>query len=151
MANLAWGITNGTSSNSVAQKRCRHVTNDDQVPINSRLTNVTMPCIIIHSINWPNNPGLAIVEAVADKSENLTISDTTAFSFVNYPGNAILFDQTGEILKLPYSDGLGDDDLFRPDSVYPASFRFSGVMTAIVLLGKAYENPPSFVDGFGYA
>jgi hypothetical protein len=150
MANLAWGTTNGSADSGTLRKRCRHVINDNQLPVNSRLANVTMPCIIIHSIKWPTGPEPGIVNTVADESELLTISDTTAFSFVNYPGNAVLFDQTNTTLKLPYSGGLDDDDLFRPDSVYPASFKFSGMMTAIVLLGKEYYDAPYFVDGFGY-
>ncbi|KAH8589137.1 hypothetical protein B0O99DRAFT_600099 [Bisporella sp. PMI_857] len=150
MANLAWGTTNISADSRTAQKRCRHVVNDNQLPVNSRLINITMPSIIIHSIKWPTGPEPEIVNTVADASELLTISDTTAFSFVNYPGNAVLFDQTNTTLKLPYNGGLDDDALFRPDSVYPESFKFSGVMTAIVLLGKEYDAAPYFVDGFGY-
>lgn len=151
MANLAWATTNGSADSEAPQKRCRHVINNDQLPVNSRLANVTMPCIIIHSITWPAGPEPEIVNTVADESELLSISNTTAFSFVNYPGNAVLFDQTNTTLQLPFNGGLEDDGLTRPDPpVYPASFKFSGMMTAIVLLGKEYADAPYFVDGFGY-
>ncbi|KAG4439472.1 hypothetical protein IFR05_005051 [Cadophora sp. M221] len=150
MANLAWGSTNGSADTRDAQKRCRHVVNDNQLPLNSGLANVNMPCIVVHSITWPTGSVPEIVDAVADVSKFLSITDSTPFSYVNYPGNAVLFDQTNKTLKSPYSGNMSDDDLFRSESVYPTSFKFSGVMTAIVLLGKEYNDAPYLVDGFGY-
>lgn len=150
MANLAWSTTNGSTSSGDARKRCRHVVNDDQLPLNSGLANVHMPCIVVHSITWPTGSVPEMVEAVADVSKLLSVSDSSTFSYVNYPGNAVLFDQTNTTLKSPYSADMGDDDLLRPTSVYPVSFKFSGVMTAIVLVAKEYHDAPYFVDGFGY-
>lgn len=151
MANLAWATTNGSAVSGAARKRCRHIVNDDQLPANSRLANVTMPCIIINSITWPTAPGPDIVQNVAADSELLSLSETTAFSFVNYPGNAILFDQTNTTLKLPFESALANQEFLNLEPpTYPSSFKFSGMMTAIVLLGKHYLRAPYFVDGFGY-
>jgi hypothetical protein len=152
MANLAWATaaTNGTSGG--AQKTCRHVVNDDaQIPIMSLLDNVTMPCIVVNSITWPTAPASSLVQDIADISDQVTLTDTIPFSFVNYPGNAIIFDQSNTTLQLPYNDSLYNSDFFDlTDPIYPTAFRFSGEMTAIVLLGKHYIDAPFFTDGFGY-
>lgn len=155
MANLAWETThsNPTNNTSARQTRCRHVVNNDGNPANSRLSNVVMPCIVFHDIHWPTVPAPEIVSGVAEKSTmvSLTVPEGTStggpFSFVNYPGNAILFDQTNTTLRRPYTDRLKADNV---GSVMPAPFMFSGKMTVIVLVGKEYWGSDT-TDGFGYA
>jgi len=148
MANLAWGKTSGSSS-TAAQKRCRHVVNDDDVPANSTLKNAVMPCVVLHNITWPTvESEPKIVGAVADESAMLSLStpDTTGpFSFVNYPGNAVIFDQSNKTLRLPYANQLADQG-----GLEGAPFIFSGKMTVIVLMGKDYLESDA-TDGFGYA
>ncbi|PMD61154.1 uncharacterized protein K444DRAFT_500382, partial [Hyaloscypha bicolor E] len=151
MANLAWATATNGSSGAV-QTSCRHVVNDEQVPIMSQLDNVTMPCIVVNSITWPTAPVPSLVQNVADTSDQVSITGTTAFSFVNYPGNAVIFDQSNTTLQLPYNDSLYNSDFIDlSNPIYPTAFRFSGEMTAIVLLGKHYVDAPFFTDGFGYA
>ncbi|RYP39082.1 hypothetical protein DL767_002345 [Monosporascus sp. MG133] len=154
MANLAWGKTSGSNSGAT-QTRCRHVVNDDRVPVNSTLSNVTMPCIVFNNISWPAVESVpALIDAVADNSSMISLSapdDTGPFSFVNYPGNAVIFDQSNTTLRLPYADQLANKDYspLDPPPMFPTPFMFSGKMTVIVLMGKDYIQSQT-TDGFGY-
>jgi hypothetical protein len=151
MTNLAWATATNGSSGAV-QTTCRHVVNGVQIPIMSQLDNVTIPCIVVNSITWPTASVPSLVKNVADVSNQLSITDTTPFSFVNYPGNAVIFDQSNTTLQLPYNNSLYNYNFIDlSDPIYPTAFRFSGEMTVIVLLGKHYIDAPFFTDGFGYA
>ncbi|KAH0537756.1 hypothetical protein FGG08_005504 [Glutinoglossum americanum] len=116
-----------------------------------------MPCLIVHSINWPtvltDDVHSSIVDT-ADVSAQLSMSGDSLFSYVNYPGNAVLFDPTNATPKTPFKDSLSSSTSLKfglANPVYPSPSKVSGSMTAIVLLAKGYVDFPFFEDGFGYA
>ncbi|PVH75771.1 hypothetical protein DL98DRAFT_657944 [Cadophora sp. DSE1049] len=55
---LAWSSTATLSANgtSLSGNGCRHVVNDDRLPVNSTVANATIPCINIHSISCATSP-----------------------------------------------------------------------------------------------
>jgi hypothetical protein len=128
MANLEWASRNGTGTQGAANKWYRHVINDDQLPVNSKLDSATMPCIVVNSINWPTVPADKVTVNISDYSGQLSMSDSILFSWVNSPGNAVLFDPSNTTLQLPFKNsldqsfwlGIGLGDLFtQPHSCFP--------------------------------
>jgi hypothetical protein len=71
LAETAWQTNvNGTGNGTATTPRCRHVVNEDGLSANTTLLNVTMPCLIIHSITWPTAATSDIPPAVTNIAKN---------------------------------------------------------------------------------
>jgi hypothetical protein len=161
LAGSAWATDiNGTRNGTATTPRCRHVMNDVGLSANTTLLNVTMPCLIIHSITWPTVATSDIPPAVTNIAKNstqLSLSGANPLSYVNYPGNGVIFDPTNETLQAPYTGILNSspfDDaltelLDHPQP--PTPLRYSGSMTAVVQVAQNYLYGPKNADAFGYA
>ncbi|EFX01588.1 stress response protein [Grosmannia clavigera kw1407] len=139
-AGLAWSDTsavheNGTSSTG---NGCRHVVNDDGLPVNSTLANSTVPCIQIQDISWATSedqiPSL-VAEYALSSSESLSLVNDTLFWYRS-PGHATLYN-TSNLWVSAY--GLPDATLV------------SGALSLGLVIGHNYsgcENlaPNSFGD-----
>ena len=101
LAATAWATdVNGTRNGTETTPRCRHVVNDNGLSANTTLLDVTMPCLIIHTITWPTTATSDIPPAVtniAKNSSQLSLSGDSPLSYVNYPGNGVIFDPTNTI------------------------------------------------------
>lgn len=163
MAGLAWGNGNngmtqnetepGSTGSTGGQRRCRHVVNNDNFPVNSTIHGLTIPCILIHDISWPTTEPSDLVKSVVQNSSQVSISGDEPFSYINYPGITVVLDPLDTVLKLPFSDSLNNEHLLQEIGLekptYPASFAFSGVLTAIVLISRTYIHSPHYVNPFG--
>jgi hypothetical protein len=161
LAGTAWATdVNGTRNGTDTTPRCRHVVNDDGLAANTSLLSVTMPCLIIHSITWPEMATADIPAAVvniAKNSSQLSLSGDNPLSYVNYPGNGVIFDPTDTTLRTPFTDILNYNSLdaalteVLDDPTPPSAFRFSGSMTAVLQVAQGYLHGPKNEDAFGYA
>jgi hypothetical protein len=85
------------------------------------------------------------------------VSGASPLSYVNYPGNGVIFDPTNKTLPTPLTNILNsspfDDALIelldKPQP--PQPFRYSGSMTAVVQVAQTYLYGPKNADAFGYA
>ncbi|KAF3227082.1 hypothetical protein TWF106_010570 [Orbilia oligospora] len=123
-ANPAAAAKNGTS---ITGNGCRHVMNDDGLPVNSTVYNVTIPCIRIHSISW------------AVSAEEVSSADVELIT----GGESKKLSQISEDLSLYYTEGatvvfdanktykVTDDT-----SVLPSSTLFSGTKSVGLLLTR---------------
>ena len=160
LAATAWATdVNGTRNGTETTPRCRHVVNDNGLSANTTLLDVTMPCLIIHSITWPTTATSDIPPAVTDVAKNssqLSLSGDNPLSYVNYPGNGVIFDPTNTVLQTPFTNILDSSvlediltELFD-DPQPPQPFRFSGSMTAVLQVAQGYRHRPKNEDAFGY-
>ncbi|KAE8446960.1 hypothetical protein EG329_011442 [Mollisiaceae sp. DMI_Dod_QoI] len=151
MASLAW--ENGTATDETqVKRRCRHVLNDDQLPLGSTVHNATIPCIVIHDISWPTGPAPQIVQNITYNSAQVSVSNGNPLSSnTDIPGIGILFDPTNMTLQIPPVLGHPNTSYYSTLSpaVYPSSFLFSGQLTAVVQLSKKYFYEPYLIDPFG--
>lgn len=122
-ASLAWaGLTPD-------HRHCRHLMNEDQLPINSSIFNVVIPCIQIHSITWPEGPPSQEVRNLTlnNYSEKISrVEDTPLHD--NWSGNAAIYNPADLDRTVPPQI----DDTYRRE--YPEPFLFSGEMTAVILI-----------------
>ena len=151
---LAW--QNGTfANNNTTQsgRPCRHVVNDDHIPVGSTLHNGTVPYIIIHDISWPILDAMPLtIQQFINDSQILSVSGDSPLSYVNNPGVGVLFDPTNETLSLPaiLSTQLSNATTSIVSTpVYPDSFMFSGTMAAVVQILKNNYYEPYLQDPFG--
>jgi hypothetical protein len=161
LAGTAWATdVNGTRNGTATTPRCRHVVNDVGLAANTTLLNVTMPCLVIHSIKWPTVATSDIPPAVtniANNSTQLSLSGANPLSYVNYPGNGVIFDPTNHTLPTPFTNILNsspfDDALIEllDDPQPPQPFRYSGSMTVVIQVAQSYLYGPKDADAFGYA
>ena len=161
LAGSAWATDiNGTRNGTATTPRCRHVMNDVGLSANTTLLNVTMPCLIIHSITWPTVATSDIPPAVTNIAKNstqLSLSGANPLSYVNYPGNGVIFDPTNQTLQAPFTSILNsspfDDALTEllDHPKLPTPLRYSGSMTAVVQVAQSYLYGPKDADAFGYA
>ncbi|ORY08042.1 hypothetical protein BCR34DRAFT_489018 [Clohesyomyces aquaticus] len=149
LAGTAW--QNATAPDSPSRsKRCRHVVNNNRFPVGSALHNATVPCIVIHSVSWPDSPAPNSIIRVFNNSKDLSLSGDDSFASVDSPGIAVLFDPTNTTLKVyPPSRQRNSSLLLRP--AYPNPLLFSGKMIAIVHISKRYLYEPQLLDPFGYS
>jgi hypothetical protein len=161
LAATAWATdVNGTRNGTETTPRCRHVVNDDGLSANTTLLNVTMPCLVVHSITWPTTATSDIppaVTSIAKNSSQLSLSGDSPLSYVNYPGNGLIFDPTNTVLQTPFTNILDyhvlEDILTElfDDPQPPPPFKFSGSMTAVLQVAQGYRHRPKNEDAFGYA
>ncbi|KAF2869415.1 hypothetical protein BDV95DRAFT_498212 [Massariosphaeria phaeospora] len=140
MTALAW------DGSAVDRMHCRHVLNDDPdvvVPVNSTLYGAVIPCIRIHSIEFPTvNPPAKVFKIANDSVYNIE-EDPTRLSRVeepplrySIPGNAVLFDpedRPGLHDNLPPEGDLTPEGYFERHR--PTDYLQDGVMSAVILLG----------------
>src|SRR3954454_11096652 len=152
LAGTAWQTNvNGTRNGTFTTPRCRHVVNNNGLSANTTLLNVTMPCLIIHSITWPTAATSDIPPAVTNIAQNsswLSLSGATPLSYVNYPGNGVIFDPTNKTLPTPFTNILNSSPIgdvlteLLDNPKPPQPFRYSGSMTAVVQVAQSYIYGP---------
>ncbi|KAF3318800.1 hypothetical protein TWF173_005213 [Orbilia oligospora] len=123
-ANPAAAAKNGTS---ITGNGCRHVMNDDGLPVNSTVYNVTIPCIRVHSISW------------AVSAEEVSSADVELIT----GGESKKLSQISEDLSLYYTEGatvvFDANKTYRvtdDTSVLPSSTLFSGTKSVGLLLTR---------------
>ena len=146
LAGMTWERQTTSNITELERRPCRHVTNDTPFPIGSEIHNVTVPYIIVHDISWPKAEMPPYVKTILDHSNTTSVSSYDPFTAGgDHPGIAVLFDPGNATLTLPVK--FADSSWY--DS-YPASFRWSGTMAAIVLLSRYHQAAPVIIDPFGY-
>jgi len=94
-ASIAWSDSSTFSQNgtSLTGNGCRHIVNDNGLPVNSSVTNFTVPCIKINGISW----AMSAAE-IPDRVSQLATGDAWELSVLNdtlelytNPGHAVLF------------------------------------------------------------
>jgi hypothetical protein len=95
-ASMTWADSStvyhdGTSSRG---NGCRHVVNNNDLPVNSTLTDSVVPCIKFHNITWAMS-----ASEIPDATADLTTTNAMSLSLLNdtldlytNPGHALLFD-----------------------------------------------------------
>ncbi|KAK6518125.1 hypothetical protein TWF506_005286 [Arthrobotrys conoides] len=132
---LAWANPAATARNgtSITGNGCRHVTNDDGLPVNSTVYNITVPCIQIHSISWAVSP-----EDVSSTDASLITTDASK-----------RLSQINEDLSLYYTEGASV--VFDANDPYtyssntgspPPATIFSGTKSVGVLLTRQKVTDP---------
>jgi hypothetical protein len=138
---------------------CRHIMNDDDIPINSTILNLVMPCVRIHSITFPDAPpGKDILDPIQDSlsdqrssayfatddlgSDRLSQAGDPPLAYT-HAGNAVLFDPN----RLPR-----DHMKFRGEErLSPSDFIYRGEMAAVVLINGTANCTHSAENIFGLA
>jgi hypothetical protein len=121
-ASLAWA---GTTPD---RRHCRHVMNDNGIPVNSTVYDAVIPCIQIHSITWPQEPPSEKTLQLSWDASNISRVGENPLDG-DWPGNAVIYNPSSN-LKLPIPLG-NDSSQQRP---YPAPYIFSGEMIVIMLV-----------------
>ncbi|KAF3183497.1 hypothetical protein TWF751_004265 [Orbilia oligospora] len=128
-AALAWANPAAVAKNgtSITGNGCRHVMNDDGLPVNSTVYNVTIPCIRVHSISW------------AVSAEEVSSADVELIT----GGESKKLSQISEDLSLYYTEGamvvFDANKTYRvtdDTSVLPSSTLFSGTKSVGLLLTR---------------
>ena len=153
-AGIAWENSTQGDDNSVQNRRCRHVVNNDKLPAGSIVYNVTIPCIVVHNITWPNTTIPTEVQRVLSNSSLVSVSASYPLANLDNPGVAVIFDPTNNTIKSPPTLQVGPRNASIPRGqstpIYPPAFLFSGKLTVVLQLSKLHLYEPHLLDPFGY-
>ncbi|KAH8587225.1 hypothetical protein B0O99DRAFT_527129 [Bisporella sp. PMI_857] len=89
---LTWDTGNGAIHTG---NGCRHIVNNDGLPVNSTLKDALIPCLVVHDIKWDTTAGSSDVNTVLGNSKeySIVLEGTAVQPFDVYqPGITMVFD-----------------------------------------------------------
>ena len=141
--NLAWSESSDLSADgtSLTGNGCRHVTtNSNGITSGSAISNITIPCLHISSIDWAVSadqiPDNIRNTAFGGSKEYLSLVNTSLGAY-NVPGQALLFD----------ANHLWDDS--QSDDLPPPSVA-SGTYSLAIVVASQYANHSSELNASAF-
>ncbi|KAH8595362.1 hypothetical protein B0O99DRAFT_511950 [Bisporella sp. PMI_857] len=126
-ANLAWADTSTVDKQgkSLVGNGCRHVVNNDALPQNSILVDVTIPCININGIRWYRNKDEVMENEWPIDGKKLTLVEDDPMYY--FRGGITLVYDMGNLQN-------GPETTVKP----PPAIKFSGTMTVAVMVFRRH-------------
>lgn len=138
IASIAWSDSSTLSQNgtSLTGNGCRHLVNDNGLPVNSSVTNFTVPCIKFNGISW----AMSAAE-IPDRVSQLATGDAWELSVLN--DTLELYTNAGHAL-LFNANNLWDPSRYGTD--LPTASLVSGSQSLGLIIANQYTKDCTGLD-----